>query len=57
MFLKYPGPLASWPEARNALFSEGFQKLEEMDAKYPGWNEIPTVLERGDRFGAALPGH
>ena len=49
VFLKDPGPLASWPEARNAKFSEGFQKLEDLDAKYPGLSEIPTVRERAER--------
>lgn len=49
VFLKYPGPLASWPEAKDAKFSEGFQKLEDLDAKYPGLSEIPTVRERAER--------
>jgi hypothetical protein len=45
VFLKYPGPLASWPEAKGIRFSEGFNQLEELDAKYPGLSEIPVIAE------------
>ncbi|MCC6586814.1 MAG: PSD1 domain-containing protein [Bryobacterales bacterium] len=46
VFLKYPGPLASWPEVKGVRFGEGFQKLEDLDASYPGLSEIPSVRER-----------
>jgi hypothetical protein len=46
VFLKYPGPLASWPEAKGVKFSEGFQKLEQLDAELPGLSEVPALAER-----------
>lgn len=46
VFLKYPGPLGSWPDAKNVKFSEGFNALEALDAKFPGVSEIPTIHER-----------
>jgi len=46
VFLKYPGPLASWPEAKGVRFSEGFRELEELDAAYPGMSEVPAIAER-----------
>jgi hypothetical protein len=49
VFLKYPGPLASWPEAKGLKFSEGFNALEELDGRYPGLSEIPTVTEGSPR--------
>ena len=45
VFLKYPGPLASWPETKGIKFGEGFSQLEELDAKYPGLSEIPAIAE------------
>jgi hypothetical protein len=45
VFLKYPGPLASWPEAKGNAFGKGFQELEELDANYPGLSEIPAIAE------------
>jgi hypothetical protein len=45
VFLKYPGPLSSWPAATDIKFSEGFKQLEELDARYPGLSEIPTIAE------------
>ncbi len=49
VFLKYPGPLTSWPEAKDIKFSEGFTRLEELDARYPGVSEIPTIAEGAPR--------
>jgi hypothetical protein len=49
VFLKYPGPLASWPEAKGNKFSQGFQELEELDARYPGLSEVPVVVESDRR--------
>jgi hypothetical protein len=46
VFLKYPGPLASWPEAKGVKFAEGFQKLEELDADLPGLSEVAALAER-----------
>ncbi len=46
VFLKYPGPLAGWPEAKGAKFGEGFQKLEDLDARFPGMSEVPMIVER-----------
>ena len=43
VFLKYPGPLASWPAKKGIKFGEGFSQLEELDAKYPGLSEIPAI--------------
>jgi hypothetical protein len=49
VFLKYPGPLGSWPEAKGVKFSTGFQELEQLDADYPGLSEIPAVVESARR--------
>lgn len=49
VFLKYPGPLGSWPEAKGIRFGENFQKLEDLDARYPGASEIPAVREGAKR--------
>ncbi len=46
VFLKYPGPLASWPEAKGVNFSQGFEKLEQLDADLPGLSEVPALAER-----------
>lgn len=43
VFLKYPGPLEAWPETKGAKFTEGFRKLEELDAEYPGMSETPAI--------------
>jgi len=45
VFLKSPGPLAGWPEAKGISFSGGFKMLEDLDAAYPGLSELPVIRE------------
>jgi mono/diheme cytochrome c family protein len=46
VFLKYPGPLASEPLAKNVRFSEGFNEFEKLAAEYPPLSEAPALQER-----------
>jgi hypothetical protein len=45
VFLKSPGPLGNRPDVKALKFSEGFQKFEALDAKYPQLSEIPAMAE------------
>jgi hypothetical protein len=45
VFLKSPGPLGNKAEVKALKFSEGFQKFEDLDAKYPALSEIPSMAE------------
>ncbi|MBM3797666.1 MAG: DUF1553 domain-containing protein [Acidobacteria bacterium] len=49
VFLKDPGPLASWPEAKGVKFGDNFKKLEDLNARYPGPSEIPAMRESATR--------
>ena len=48
VFLKDSGPAAGWPEAKGIKFSEGYQKLEELDARFPGMSEVPAIAQRAE---------
>jgi len=45
VFLKSPGPLGTRPDVKALKFSEGFQKFEALDAKYPRLSEVPAMAE------------
>ncbi len=43
VFLKLPGPVEALPGAKEVKFTDGFRKLEELDAELPGMSEVPAI--------------